>query len=106
MFPALEHIKSLVSIYYPFCRTVSMYLIPRENIARVGAWVAILIRIMASPIDFLSEYFHMNVCESGFSSDKGRFCRVVRQRRIDRQETALFSNVFLHNLYAIRVNPK
>src|SRR5665647_82833 len=89
-----------------FGRTVSMFLIPKKNIARIGAWADILTRMMASPADFLSEYFHRNVCESGFSSDKGRFGRVIRQRRFDRQETTLFSNAFLHNLYAIRINPK
>ena len=89
-----------------FGKTVSMFLILKKNIAQVGVWADILTRLMDSPVDFLSEYFHRNVCESGFSSDKGRFGRVVRQRRADRQETALFSNAFLHNLYAIRINPK
>jgi transposase len=46
------------------------------------------------------------VCESGFSADKGRFGRTIRQKREDRQQTALFSNVFFHNLYVIRINPK
>jgi transposase len=81
-------------------------LIPKKNIAKIGAWTEILTRMMASPVAFLSEYFRRNISESGFSSDKGRFGRVIRQRRPDRQETALFSNAFLHNLYAIRVNPK
>ncbi len=30
--------------------------------------------------------------ESGFSSDKGRFGRIIKQKRFDHQETALFSN--------------
>ena len=89
-----------------FSKTVSLFLIPKKNIARIGAWADILGRMMASPVDFLSEYFRRNLCESGFSSDKGRFGRIIRQRRSDRQETALFSNAFLHNLYAIRVNQK
>jgi transposase len=88
-----------------FGKTVSLFLIPKKNIAKVGTWADILTRMMASPVDFLSEYFHRNVCESGFSADKGRFGRVIRQR-VNRQETALFSNAFLHNLYAIRINPK
>jgi transposase len=61
---------------------------------------------MALPFDFLSEYFHRNISESGFSPDKRRFGRIVRQKREDRQETAIFSNALLHNLYAIRINPK
>ena len=89
-----------------FGKSVSLFLIPKKNIAKIGAWTEILTRMMASPVAFLSEYFRRNISESGFSSDKGRFGRVIRQRRPDRQETALFSNAFLHNLYAIRVNPK
>lgn len=89
-----------------FGRKVSLFLIPKKNIARIGAWADILTRMMASPVVFLSEYFQRNLSESGFSADKGRFGRVIRQRRVDRQETALFSNAFLHNLYAIRINPK
>ncbi len=89
-----------------FGKTVSLFLIPKKNIAKVGVWADILLKIVASPVDFLSEYFHRNVCESGFSSGKGRFGRVIRQRRVDRQEMALFSNAFLHNLHAIRINPK
>lgn len=89
-----------------FDKTVSLFLIPKKNIARIGAWADILKRIAASPFDFLSEYFHRNVCESGFSADKGRFGRTIKQKRFDRQETALFSNALLHNLYAIRINPK
>ena len=89
-----------------FGKTVSMFLIPKKNIAKIGAWAEILTRMAASPVDFLSEYFHRNMSESGFSSDKGRFGRVIKQKRPDRQETALFSNAFLHNLFAIRINPK
>ena len=89
-----------------FDKSVSLFLIPKKNPARVGAWADILMRMMASPVDFLSEYFHRNVCESGFSADKGRFGRTIKQKRADRQEMALFSNAFLHTLYAIRINPK
>jgi len=89
-----------------FDRTISLFLIPKKNITRIGAWADILTRMMASPVDFLSEYFHRNICESGFSADKGRFGSLVRQRREDRQQTALFSNALFHNIYTIRVNPK
>jgi transposase len=89
-----------------FDRSVSLFLIPKKNIARIGAWADILTRMMASPVDFLSEYYHRNICESGFSADKGRFGSIVRQRREDRQQTALFSNALFHNIYAIRINPK
>ena len=53
-----------------FDRAVSLFLIPKKNIAKIGVWADMLGRMMASPVDFLSEYFHRNVSESGFSSDK------------------------------------
>jgi len=89
-----------------FDRTISLFLIPKKNINRISAWADILTRMMASPIDFLSEYFHRNICESGFSADKGRFGSTVRQKREDRQQTALFSNALFHNIYVTRINPK
>ena len=89
-----------------FDRSVSLFLIPKRNIARIGAWADILAMMMASPVDFLSEYFQRNLSESGFSADKSRFGGIVRQRREDRQQTALFSNALFHNIYAIRINPK
>jgi len=102
----LDRYFSTRTVIKLFGRDVSLFLIPRKNIARIGAWADILARMMASPIDFLSEYYLRNVCESGFSADKGRFGRTVKQKRVDRQETALFSNAFFHNLYAVRINPK
>jgi transposase len=90
-----------------FDRRVCLYLIPKKNIGRLGfAWSGIFERISKSAFGYLSEYFQRNISESGFSSDKRRFGRLVRQKRDDRRETALFSNAFLHNLYAIRINPK
>jgi transposase len=90
-----------------FDRKVTLYLIPKKNIAKPGfAWSNIFERINQSAFGYLSEYFHRNVSESGFSSDKRRFGRLIRQKRVDRREVALFSNAFLHNLYAIRINPK
>jgi transposase len=89
-----------------FDRRISLFLIPKKNIARIGDWADILERMMASPVDFLSEYFHRNLSESGFSADKGRFGSIVRQRREDRQQTALFSNALFHNIYTIRIKPK
>ena len=40
-----------------FERSVSLFFLPKKNIAKIGAWSNILDRMMASPIDFLSEYF-------------------------------------------------
>jgi len=102
----LDKYFSTKKVIRMFDRSVSLFLIPKKNIARIGAWADILTRMLASPVDFLSEYYHRNICESGFSADKGRFGSLVRQRREDRQQTALFSNALFHNIYAIRINPK
>ena len=102
----LDKYFSMRKVIKMFDRTVSLFLIPKKNIARIGAWADILTKMMASPVDFLSEYFHRNLSESGFSADKGRFGSIVRQRREDRQQTALFSNALFHNIYTIRINPK
>jgi transposase len=53
-----------------FYRSVSLFLIPKNNISRIGAWADILTRMMASLVDFLSEYYHRNICESGFQLTK------------------------------------
>jgi len=105
----LDRYYSSRTVIEQFGRRVSLYLVPRKNIARVGgACLAGHLQLNAmkqSPVKFLSQYFLRNVSESGFSSDKRRFERVIRQKREDRQETALLSNAFLHNLYAIRIKP-
>jgi transposase len=102
----LDKYYSLKTVIERFGKSVSLYLIPRKNIAKVGPWANILARMMESPVIFLSEYFLRNASESGFSSDKRRFGGIVRQKREDRQDTALFSNAFLHNVYAIRIKPE
>jgi transposase len=102
----LDKYFSMRKVIRMFDRSIALFLIPKKNIARIGAWGDILTRMMASPVDFLSEYFQRNICESGFSADKGRFGSLVRQRREDRQQIALFSNALFHNIYAIRINPK
>ncbi len=102
----LDRYFSMRKVIRMFDRKVSLFLIPKKNITQIGAWADILTRMMASPAAFLSEYFHRNLSESGFSADKGRFGGLIRQRREDRQQTALFSNALFHNIYAIRINPK
>jgi transposase len=80
-----------------FDRSVSLFLIPKKSMAKIGAWVDILVKMSVSPVDFLSEYFHRNVCKSGFSADKGRFGRIIRQKeRTDnrqRSSQTLFSTI-------------
>jgi transposase len=62
--------------------------------------------MMASPVVFLLEYFYRDLSESGFLANKGRFGSIVRQRREDRQQMALFSNALFRNIYTTRINPK
>ncbi len=89
-----------------FGRNVSVFVIPKKNIAEIGIrWSNIFRRIADNPIAFLSRYFMRNLSESAFSSDKRRFGDLIRQRRGDRQEMALFSIAVWHNIYAIRVKP-
>jgi len=40
-----------------FDRSVSLFLIPKKNIARIGAWADILAKIRASPVDFCRNIF-------------------------------------------------
>ena len=87
-----------------FDKTVTVYIIPKKNISRIGlSWYRIIQNIIDSPYLFLKEYFKRNLSETGFSSDKKRFGGVIRQHREDRQETALFSIALLHNLFFVRV---
>lgn len=89
-----------------FGKKVSVFVLPKKNISEIGIrWSTIFRRIAEDPIAFLSRYFMRNLNESAFSADKKRFGGLVRQRREDRQETALFSIAVWHNIYAIRVKP-
>jgi len=60
-------------------------------------------RIIENPFDFMKTYFKRNLSESGFSSDKRRFGWIIRQRREDRKETAMFTTTLLHNIFFVRV---
>ena len=60
-------------------------------------------RIVEAPHKFLKRYFKRNLSGSGFSADKRRFGWLIRQKREDRREMALFAIGLLHNLFAIRV---
>ena len=77
----LDKYYGMCKVIRMFDRLVSLFLVPRKNVARVGGWAAILGKMMVSLVDFLLEYFHRNLSESGFCADKGRFGSIVRQRR-------------------------
>jgi transposase len=76
---------------------------PKKN-AKVGGswkWKRELFHFVSDPFGHLKEYFKRNNSESGFSADKRRFGWIVRQKRDDRMDTALFSNHLWHNLFLL-----
>lgn len=89
-----------------FGRQVSVYVLPKKNMKNIGiTWYRTVKRMIEDPTGYLTEYYLRNNSESGFSSDKRRFGHLITQQREDRQETALFTNAVLHNLYAFKVQP-
>jgi len=89
-----------------FDKETALYLIPKKNIAKIGLeWARIIKRMIEDPYLFLKNYYLRNLSESGFSADKRRFGGVIRQRREDRREMALFSITLLHNIFIVRVRP-
>ena len=88
-----------------FGEKTAVYLIPKKNISNIGLlWSKVIKRIIESPLKFLCEYFMRNLSEGGHSSDKRRFGWIIRQKREDRQEMAMFSTALFHNLFFIRLN--
>ncbi|NOX71717.1 MAG: hypothetical protein GXO64_03405 [Candidatus Micrarchaeota archaeon] len=87
-----------------FGKEVSVFVIPKKNISKVGIeWSRIIRRIIAGPYTYMKDYFMRNLSETGYSSDKERFGGIIRQRREDRQSMAMLAVGFLHNLFFIRV---
>jgi transposase len=87
-----------------FGRETRVYVIPKRNLARIGLeWSRVFRRIALDPLSYLRKYFLRNVCEAGISADKRRFGWIVRQKRDDRVEMAVFSITLLHNFFTIRV---
>ncbi len=87
-------------------RSVSLFLIPKKNLRRIKPWQNILERVLESLVSFLMQYFRRNLSVCCFSADKGRFGNIIKQQRDDRQQSALFSNTLLHNIFTVRTNPK
>ncbi len=103
---SLDKYYSSRKIVEGFGKKVSLFILPKENISHIGMrWSSIFRRIAEDPVGFLSRYFMRNLNESAYSADKRRFGGLIRQRREDRQEMALFSIAVWHNIYAIRVKP-
>jgi len=57
------------------------------------------------PVKYLKNYFQRNLSEAAFSADKRRFGWIIRQKREERQEMAMFSIALLHNIFTVRVAP-
>jgi transposase len=89
-----------------FDKRTSVYVIPKKNISRIGPrWAKIFKEILEDPVKYMKTYFQRNLSEAGFSADKRRFGWVLRQKREDRQEMAVFSIALLHNIFTVRVAP-
>lgn len=87
-----------------FGKNVSVYVIAKKNISKIGLeWSRVIRNVIESPFVYLKTYFQRNLSESGYSSDKGRFGGIIRQKREDRQSMAMLCIGFLHNLFFIRV---
>lgn len=87
-----------------FDAETAVYVIPKRNLARIGFdWLRVIERIVEAPYRFLKRYFKRNLSEARFSADKRRFGWLIRQRREDRREMALFAVGLWHNVFAVRV---
>jgi transposase len=103
---SLDRYYSSRSVLSMFGLETAVYVIPKRNISRVGfGWARVVERAFMDPAAFLRRYFARNLSEAVFSAVKRRFGWVVRQRRVDRQEGALFTISLLHNLFTVRVGP-
>jgi len=86
-----------------FEQDVTLYLIPKKNIASFGAqWPPIFQQIMLDPVTFLSQYFLRNLTETANSVDKRRFGERIGQVLDERRETETQCIGILHNLFATR----
>ncbi|MCU0851467.1 MAG: ISNCY family transposase [Candidatus Thermoplasmatota archaeon] len=103
---ALDKYYSSRKVLALFDKETTLYLIPKKNLRRAGMeWSRILRQAAEDPYGFLKGYYLRNLSESGFSTDKRRFGGLIRQRREDRRESAVFSTTLLHNLFIARVRP-
>jgi len=103
---SLDKYFSSKKVLQMFGGDTTLFLIPKKNIAKIGLeWAKIIKRMKEDPYLFLKNYLLRNLNESGFSADKRRFGGIIRQKREDRREMALFSIAFLHNVFTVRVRP-
>jgi len=75
---SLDKYYSSRKVIEAFGKKVSLFILPKENISRIGTkWSSIFRRIAEDPISFLSRYFMRNLSESAYSADKRRFGSVI-----------------------------
>ena len=95
--------------YYSFPSYVKLfpgakfYMIPRKG-SKLGhgeQWLKAMQSFVWDTMKHLEEYFKRNNSESGFSADKKMFGWKVRQKRIDRIDTALFCRDIWRNLFRL-----
>lgn len=78
-----------------------VYIIPRKG-AKLGhgdQWYRTMKRFVRDTMEYLEEYFKRNNSESGFGGDKKMFGWTIRQKRLDRIDTAVFCRSIWHNLF-------
>ena len=103
---SLDRYFSSRKVLQMFGGDTTLFLIPKKNIAKIWLeWAKIIKRMKEDPYLFLKSYLMRNLSESGFSADKRRFGGLIRQKREDRREMALFSIALLHNVFTVRVRP-
>ena len=103
---SLDRYYSSRKVLEMFGSETALFLVPKRNISRIGfRWAEVVERALSDPAGFLGRYFERSFSEVVFSAVKRRFGWVVRQRRPDRQEGALFTISLLHNLFTVRVGP-
>jgi transposase len=103
---SLDRYYSSRKVLEMFGAETEVYVIPKSNISRIGfRWAEVIGRALSDPSAFLERCFERSFSEVVFSAVKRRFGWVVRQRRPDRQEGALFTISLLHNLFTVRVGP-
>ena len=101
----LDRYYSSRKILKLFGEEVSVFVIPKKNIATIGIeWSRVIKRIIMDPVSYLKDYFMRNLSETGYSSDKGRFGGIIRQKREERQSMAMLAIGFLHNMFFARVH--
>ena len=84
-----------------FSEGTRVFIIPRSNTTIRGppAWKELIGRLMATPMDFLHEYYRRENSESQLSADKRTTGWRINQRREDRIRTAAMCKGTWHNLF-------